>query len=117
MNPVGWFEIAVSDMERAVPFYEKTLDIKLDLQDFGGQKMAWFPVEKGEVYGATGSLVEGTAGNSGTVVYFSVASIEAVLGRVEESAVLIPKTDIGEFGFFAQIQDSEGNTIGLHCQN
>ncbi len=47
MNPVGWFEIAVSDMERAVPFYEKTLDIKLDLQDFGGQKMAWFPVEKG----------------------------------------------------------------------
>ena len=29
-NIVGWFEIPVSDMERAIVFYEKVLDVKLD---------------------------------------------------------------------------------------
>jgi predicted enzyme related to lactoylglutathione lyase len=35
---------------------------------------------------------------------------------VEEAGgkLLFSKTDIGEFGFFAQIIDSEGNRIGLH---
>ncbi len=29
-NIVGWFEIPVTDMERAIKFYEKVLDIELE---------------------------------------------------------------------------------------
>ena len=36
LNPVGWFEIPVADMDRAKAFYEKALDIQIQVMDFGG---------------------------------------------------------------------------------
>ena len=44
-NMVTWFEIPVSDMERAKAFYEKVFDIQISIQDFGGVLMGWFPHE------------------------------------------------------------------------
>ncbi|NGN96919.1 VOC family protein [Grimontia sp. S25] len=102
-------------MDRAMAFYEAALGMTLSKQEVGGQQMAWFPVEKETAYGATGALVLGEPGASATTVYFGVNSIEDVLGRVTEEAVVVPKTAIGEnFGFFAQLRDSEGNLIGIH---
>ncbi len=42
--------------------------------------------------------------------------IEAVLARVEANGgrTLTPKTDIGEYGFYAYFEDSEGNWVGVH---
>ena len=42
--------------------------------------------------------------------------IEAVLARVEANGgrTLTPKTDIGEYGFYACFEDSEGNRVGVH---
>ena len=42
-NAVGWFEIPVNDMERAVGFYEKVLDLKMERHKMGLLDMAWFP--------------------------------------------------------------------------
>ena len=52
----------------------------------------------------------------GTVVYFSVWDIDAVLKRVEEKGgkVLNPKMSIGEYGFLGHFEDSEGNRVALH---
>ncbi|WP_325892494.1 VOC family protein [Grimontia sp. NTOU-MAR1] len=36
MNPVGWFEIAVSEMDRAMAFYEEALGLTLSKQEVGG---------------------------------------------------------------------------------
>lgn len=33
MNAVGWFDIYVSDMDRAVSFYEAVLETKLEKMD------------------------------------------------------------------------------------
>ena len=41
-NIVGWFEIPVTDMERAIKFYEKVLDIELEKQKNGKEFMTWF---------------------------------------------------------------------------
>jgi predicted enzyme related to lactoylglutathione lyase len=35
----------------------------------------------------------------------------------ESMPVLTPKTDIGENGFMAYFQDSEGNKVGLHSMS
>jgi hypothetical protein len=43
MNPVNWFEIPATDLDRAKAFYEYVLGVNLTLQDFGPLKMAWFP--------------------------------------------------------------------------
>jgi predicted enzyme related to lactoylglutathione lyase len=53
-NVVGWFEILVLNMERAIRFYERIFEFKLTRQQVGPLDMAWFPWED---LARTGSLV------------------------------------------------------------
>lgn len=39
-NVVGWFEIPVNDMDRAVRFYETIFVKRLERQDFGKTRMS-----------------------------------------------------------------------------
>nr|WP_321355957.1 VOC family protein [uncultured Draconibacterium sp.] len=123
-NAVGWFEIPVSDMNRAIKFYETVLDVKLARNQMGPLDMAWFPMTD-ESYGSTGSLVchpdfyKPSA--EGVVIYFTARSgdLKNELSRVEEAGgkVLQPKTKISdEYGFMALLIDSEGNRIALHSR-
>jgi len=55
-NVVGWFEIPVADMDRAIKFYETVFEFKIDRNQLGPLDMGWFPwVENG--LGSGGSLV------------------------------------------------------------
>ena len=118
-NPVNWFEIPVTDLRRAKAFYEAVLNYDLSLQEMGPMKMAWFPMERGAPF-ATGSLVQAesyTPSRTGSVVYFSVPDIEKALDAVRRvgGTVINGKTSIGEFGFVAHFEDSEGNRVALHA--
>lgn len=118
INPVHWFEISVNDMERARKFYESVLGLQLGLNRVESTLMAWFPTTEGGA-GCSGALLKSegrTPSHHGTMIYFSVPDIEAVLARVESAGgrTLTPKTDIGEYGFYAYFEDSEGNRVGLH---
>lgn len=120
-NPVNWFEIPAIDLDRAQSFYETVLDIEMERSEMGPLKMAWFPMQQ-DGDGATGTLVQNenyTPSYAGSMVYFSVESIEDTLGRVEAAGgkVLNPKTSIGEFGFTAHFEDSEGNRVALHAES
>lgn len=120
-NPVGWFEIYVDKMERAVDFYESILGVKLEkLQDPNdtGIIMMAFPSNM-EKYGASGALVkmEGfSAGHNSTLVYFSCEDCAIEESRVVTSGGTIqrPKMTIGEYGFISLAVDTEGNMFGLH---
>lgn len=118
MNLVNWFEIPVSDLQRAMAFYEKVLEADLSPHEMGPLKMAWFPMHQGAP-GAAGSLVQGDTyipSHEGSMVYFTVADLDAALARVEAAGgkVLNPKTSIGEYGFVAHLEDTEGNRVALH---
>lgn len=120
-NPVNWFEIPATDLARAQRFYERVLGIDMARNEMGDLRMAWFPMQQGGD-GATGTLVENehyTPSHAGSMVYFSVEDIEGALERVEESGgkVLNPKRSIGEFGFTAHFEDSEGNRVALHSDH
>ena len=56
-NVVGWFEIPVLDMDRAVNFYEYVFSIKLERNDLGDLDMAWFPWNE-KALAAPGSLLQ-----------------------------------------------------------
>ena len=119
-NPVNWFEIPAADLSRAKTFYESALETELAVNEMGPLKMAWFPMDP-EAMGATGSLVENenyTPSYQGSLVYFSVEDIEATLGRIESAGgkTLNPKTSIGEYGFVAHFEDTEGNRVALHSR-
>ena len=42
-NVVGWIEITVSDMERAIRFYESVFSFKLSRNQMGPIDRAWHP--------------------------------------------------------------------------
>lgn len=118
-NPVNWFEIPVRDLGRAKAFYEYVLGVQLSLQEMGPLKMAWFPMYQ-DAPGATGTLVQATyydPSHAGTLVYFTVSSIEQALKRVEEKGgrVLSAKSSIGDYGYIARFEDCEGNRVALHA--
>lgn len=117
-NPVIWFEIYVQEMARAKAFYEGVLGLKLERLDGPGPEMWSFPMDMGKV-GAGGALVkmEGVApGMGGTLVYFTCAdcAVEAAAAAARGGKVVREKFSIGQYGFIALVQDTEGNVIGLH---
>ncbi len=121
-NPVQWLEIAVIDIERAKKFYEKVFGLEFQFIEMPDTKMYIFGApDMEDAAGSAGSLVQSEyykPSTDGTVVYFSSEDLSIELARVEEAGgkIMVPKTDIGEFGFYAHILDTEGNKIGLHSQ-
>jgi len=116
-NAINWFEIPVSDMHRAAIFYSTILGITLEAGPASeGYMMATFPAEEG----VSGALVSGEGyvpSSNGTTVYLNGGKdLSEVLNRVEDAGgkILVPKTNIGENGFFAFFLDTEGNKVGLH---
>ncbi len=120
INPVGWFEIYVQDIDRAIKFYESVFEC--ELQELSapvpGRELFAFPMEQAQ-YGASGALVkidEFPSGGNSTIVYFQCEDCSVEESRVVNSGGRIecPKMAIGEYGFISLIVDTEGNMIGLH---
>lgn len=117
-NPVFYFEIPVRDMDRALAFYSKTFGVTFERQNIDGNEMALFPYQIGGE-GATGALAKGESYEpslKGTRVYFSTSDIDATLQNAITAGgkLIYPKTDTGDYGFVAELEDSEGNCIALH---
>ena len=51
-------------------------------------------------------------------MYFTAPDLDATLERALAAGgqVIVGRTDIGEFGFYAVVQDTEGNQVGLHAR-
>jgi predicted enzyme related to lactoylglutathione lyase len=119
-NAVAWFDIYVSDMERAIAFYQTVLDQKLEkMSDPTGEThMMAFSADMAS-YGASGALVKSEyagPGAGGTMVYFSSEDCSIEEARVEAAGgkVVRPKFSIGEFGWVTICEDTEGNMFGLN---
>lgn len=124
-NVVGWFEIPVADMDRAIKFYETVFEFKIDRQTMDSLDMGWFPwIENG--LGSGGSLVSidndfYQPSSSGTIVYFTAHSgdLKNELSRVVPAGgkILVEKRMVGEgYGYMAVVLDTEGNRIALHSR-
>lgn len=119
-NPVGWFEIHVTDLRRAGQFYNTVFglastplpsaDPSMEMLALGGNM---------ETYGATGALVKHPMkqpSTEGALVYFSCddCAAQEKLALANGGKVFKTKFSIGSNGFISIIGDSEGNAIGLH---
>jgi len=123
-NAVGWFEIPVKDLDRAIEFYETVFGIRLSKQLIGQAEMALFPMIEDGI-GTSGSLVLYrelyNPSENGILIYFTATSsdlsIELGIVEVAGGKVSIPRKQISEeIGFMAVIIDSEGNRIALHSR-
>jgi len=119
-NVISWFEIYTSDFNRAKQFYTevfkyKLTDIPMSSDRHSQMQYATFPGNE-NINGALVKLDEVKPGGGGTLIYFASEEINAELSRVEAAGgkVLRSKLSVGDFGFIALIEDTEGNLIGLH---
>ncbi len=116
-NAINWFEIPVSDLERAIKFYEKVLDIQLKREKVDECELAIFPADEEAIAGALIKTDFLQPSEQGCLVYLNVEGMmDAVIERAQAqgSSVLLAKTHIGDPGYIAHINDSEGNKIALH---
>lgn len=120
-DALNWFEIPVSDFERAVAFYEEIFSFEMFRMDIGdGTKMALFPSEPGRVGGALACNPEfyHPDREKGSLVYLNAdPDLQTVQDKIEGAGgeVMLPKRQISEeHGYMAVFYDSEGNRMALH---
>ncbi len=120
-NAINWFEIFVSDFERAKTFYEKILNRPLAGAEMEGCQMGLFAegsCENGSGVGGAITKMEGhNPGPGGTLVYLDVeGDLDGVLQRIPGAGgkVIRDRMPIPPHGFIGIFEDSEGNVVGLH---
>lgn len=108
-NPALYFEIPVIDMQRAMAFYRAVFEFDFEVEEIHGNQMAMLPFFQ-DGTGISGALAYGEIyqpSKQGTLIYLFSPDIEA------GGKVLFPKTKAGDYAWVAEIEDSEGNRIGL----
>jgi predicted enzyme related to lactoylglutathione lyase len=124
-NALNWFEIPVTDMQRAKHFYQVVFGIHMEDMNMPdmGMEMAGFPMDmgSGKVSGALVKSDYHRPSKDGVVIYLNAnPDMKEILQRIESEhgEVVMPKTQISpEIGYMAFFIDSEGNRIALHSQN
>ena len=121
-SAINWFEIPATDFDRAVKFYSQIYNFEMPTRDMGHIKMGFFQHEQGS--GIGGSVVSGDGyipSIDGAKIYLNGgADLSQVLKRVEAAGgkVVMSKTEIApDIGYFAIIDDTEGNRIYLHSMS
>ena len=121
-SAINWFEIPAIDFNRAVKFYRDIYDFEMPTRDMGHIKMGFFQHEQGA--GIGGAVVSGDGSapsKDGAKIYLNAgADLSAVLSRVTDAGgtVVMGKTQIApEIGYYAIIDDTEGNRIYLHSMS
>ena len=110
-----WFEIPVTDMERAQKFYGAVLQNELSPQDGGPNPIGMFKARDKE--SVAGHVYPGkpAAAGTGPTIHLAVAEpLEAAMERVSANGgqVVTPVIEI-PVGRFAYCLDPDGNSFGL----
>lgn len=123
INSINWFEIPVTDFDRAKKFYSAIYDYDMPERQMGPNRMGFFLMDL-EKRGIGGAIVKGdgyTPTTGGPKIYLNAGNdLSVVLNRVEKAGgkILMAKMDIGEgLGFIAAIRDTEGNQVYLHSMH
>ena len=116
-NIVVWFDMPVKNLKRAAEFYRKVLGVELQKMEQAPVPVAMFPFSPGVASGCLVESKEISPSKQGATVYLNGGmDLAGPLGRVEAAGgkILQKKTAIGEHGFIAYFEDTEGNRVGLH---
>ena len=119
-NAVNWFEIPVTDFERAKDFYTQVLGSELHIEEVMGNKMGFFNTQGDGVGGAICYGKDYKPTTDGVLIYLNGGdNLQDPLSRVEKAGgeITLHKTKISdEIGYMAFFIDTEGNKLAFHSQ-
>jgi len=121
MDPVVHFEIPAKDVKRASAFYSKAFGWAFNqFPNFEYWRIGTTesdqqgnPTSPGAINGGLGK--KGSTAPKDPTVTIRVADIDAALKNISKlgGKVTGKKTPVGDMGFTAYFEDTEGNNIGL----
>ncbi len=119
-HAINWFEIPVSDFDRAKKFYSKIYDYDMPEMMMGEDRIGILLYDRAGG-GVGGAIVKGKdyrVGKDGAKIYLAAGSdLSVVLNRVAGAGgkEIMGKTEVAPgLGHMALIEDTEGNLIYLH---
>ena len=123
MDKVVHFEIPADDPKRAQKFYQKVFDWRISPAP---DDMPYWMISTVETDQKTMMPKEACAINGGIykrdrqsarspVVVVNVSSVDKYVKRIKDAGgkVTREKIQVGDMGYYAQVQDTEGNIIGI----
>ncbi|NHF61375.1 VOC family protein [Flavobacteriaceae bacterium TP-CH-4] len=122
INAIQNFQIPVTDFERAHKFYSNILGYELQIMETPDYKLGIFQFDFNK--GVGGSIIKSEGmvpSDKGTMVYLHTGEdLQPVADRVRDAGgqISINKSALGpNMGYFAIIEDTEGNKVGLYSTN
>jgi uncharacterized protein len=114
-----WFDIPALDIDRAIRFYSAVLAKRIKKEELGGVPTGILPTSDGGQQGCVVVVKDFKPSADGIMIYFdvngrlkdAVAAVRASGGAVQQDI-----HSIGQYGFRAEVLDSEGNCIALHSE-
>jgi predicted enzyme related to lactoylglutathione lyase len=126
-NALNWFEIPVTDFNRAKKFYETIFDFQMPESQMGPARMGFllYDFQSRKVGGAIvhqqGFHVPS---QTGSLIYLNCnPDLQTVLDKVENAGGKVRQQKMPvsreqpELGHWALIHDTEGNRIALHSNS
>lgn len=117
MNEVIHFELPADDRDRAVAFYTGVFGWAVEELPFEDDVYLTVTTTTADdgAGGIDGAIIEREGPLTAPVVTVGVASIDDHAAAVEAAggSVVVPKGEVPETGYYAYVEDTEGNVIGL----
>lgn len=115
MATIVHFDLPAEDLERAASFYGKLFGWKFERMP---GPIEYFGITTFDEQGRPslgGGMGKKNDWDTGITNYVGVASVEDTLKALAElgGRVVLPRTEVGEFGYLAVCLDPEGNKFGL----
>ncbi|HUL51356.1 MAG TPA: VOC family protein [Candidatus Nitrosotalea sp.] len=118
-NPVGnvvWFEIPADNVKRAQKFYKSLFGWKI--KQMPGMEY-WHIDTGGEDASPDGGMMKRKDPRQPITNYVFVESVDKAAAKVKKlgGKICVPKTAVGEMGFFAVCMDTENNVFAVWERN
>ena len=114
MSRVIHFEIPAAEPERAAAFYKQVFG--WSIEKWPGPMEYWMVTTGADgAPGINGGLLKKQAPTTATTNTIGVDSVEKAIAAVKSAGgkLVIPKTPIPTIGYFAYLEDTEGNLFGV----
>lgn len=115
MATIVHFDLPAEDLERAASFYGKLFGWKFERMP---GPIEYFGISTFDELGRPslgGGMGKKNPWDAGITNYVGVGSVEATLTKLVDlgGKVVLPRTEVGEFGYLAVCLDTENNKFGL----
>jgi predicted enzyme related to lactoylglutathione lyase len=114
MSRVIHFEIPAAEPERAAAFYKKAFG--WSIEKWPGPMEYWMVTTGADgAPGINGGLLRKQAPTTATTNTIGVDSVDKAIDAVKNAGgkLVMPKTPIPTVGYFAYLEDTEGNLFGV----